>query len=209
MSSKMEITLKSATLPRPRKTSKAEISVTSAKPYKAAQAPFAFKSELEAKIDAFQPQKLRTQRSEVAFPVVAAVPQTNRSSSLEPESRPRSGAPKERIIPIQVSNVATRATSNSSVLDPFDTRFFPMTDGSGSSAVATFVDHASTFQAATDASKIGFAAVGLVVSSIDRRLGYRQRSRIDRRSRADPKEPPRIYHSHRRGRRWIRDPQIR
>ncbi|XP_033365694.1 serine/arginine repetitive matrix protein 2 isoform X3 [Bombus vosnesenskii] len=101
MSSKMEITLKSATLPRPRKTSKAEISVTSAKPYKV-QAPFAFKSELEAKIDAFQPQKLRTQRSEVAFPVAAAVPQTNRSSSLEPESRPRSGAPKERIIPIQM-----------------------------------------------------------------------------------------------------------
>ncbi|XP_050588286.1 uncharacterized protein LOC126921093 isoform X2 [Bombus affinis] len=101
MSSKMEITLKSATLPRPRKTSKAEISVTSAKPYKA-QVPFAFKSELEAKIDAFQPQKLRTQRSEVAFPVAAAVPQTNRSSSLEPESRPRSGAPKERIIPIQM-----------------------------------------------------------------------------------------------------------
>ncbi|XP_060822474.1 uncharacterized protein LOC132910652 isoform X2 [Bombus pascuorum] len=101
MSSKMEITLKSATLPRPRKTSKAEISVTSAKSYKA-QVPFAFKSELEAKIDAFQPQKLRTQRSEVAFPVAAAVPQTNRSSSLEPESRPRSGAPKERIIPIQM-----------------------------------------------------------------------------------------------------------
>ncbi|XP_071875837.1 nuak family kinase 1 isoform X3 [Bombus fervidus] len=101
MSSKMEITLKSATLPRPRKTSKAEISVTSTKPYKA-QVPFAFKSELEAKIDAFQPQKLRTQRSEVAFPVAAAVPQTNRSSSLEPESRPRSGAPKERIIPIQM-----------------------------------------------------------------------------------------------------------
>ncbi|XP_048266930.1 serine/arginine repetitive matrix protein 2 isoform X4 [Bombus terrestris] len=101
MSSKMEITLKSATLPRPRKTSKAEISVTGAKPYKV-QVPFAFKSELEAKIDAFQPQKLRTQRSEVAFPVAAAVPQTNRSSSLEPESRPRSGAPKERIIPIQM-----------------------------------------------------------------------------------------------------------
>lgn len=174
MSSKMEITLKSATLPRPRKTSKAEISVTSAKPYKA-QVPFAFKSELEAKIDAFQPQKLRTQRSEVAFPVAAAVPQTNRSSSLEPESRPRSGAPKERIIPIQVLRtlqLERRLICLDSVLDSFDTRF-PMTDGSGSSAVATFVDHASTFQAATDASKIGFAAVGLVVSSIDRRLGYR------------------------------------
>lgn len=99
MSSKMEITLKSATLPRPRKTSKAEISLSSNKPQ---EIPVAFKSEVEAKIDAFQPQKLRTQRSEVAFPVAAAVPQANRSSSLEPEGRPRSTAPKERIIPIQV-----------------------------------------------------------------------------------------------------------
>lgn len=94
----MEITLKSATLPRPRKTSKAEISMTGGK----SESPFAFKSELEAKIDAFQPQKLRTQRSEVAFPVAAAIPQTNRSSSLEPETRPKNIAPKERIIPIQV-----------------------------------------------------------------------------------------------------------
>lgn len=104
MSSKMEITLKSATLPRPRKTSKAEISMTGAKS-SGAEFPFAFKSELEAKIDAFQPQKLRTQRSEVAFPVAAAVPQTNRSSSLEPETRPRNIAPKERIIPIQVYQI--------------------------------------------------------------------------------------------------------
>lgn len=104
MSSKMEITLKSATLPRPRKTSKAEISMTGSKS-SGAESPFAFKSELEAKIDAFQPQKLRTQRSEVAFPVAAAVPQTNRSSSLEPETRPRNIAPKERIIPIQVYQI--------------------------------------------------------------------------------------------------------
>lgn len=100
----MEITLKSATLPRPRKTSKAEISMTGSKS-SGAESPFAFKSELEAKIDAFQPQKLRTQRSEVAFPVAAAVPQTNRSSSLEPETRPRNIAPKERIIPIQVYQI--------------------------------------------------------------------------------------------------------
>lgn len=100
----MEITLKSATLPRPRKTSKAEISMTGSKS-SGAESPFAFKSELEAKIDAFQPQKLRTQRSEVAFPVAAAVPQSNRSSSLEPETRPRNIAPKERIIPIQVYQI--------------------------------------------------------------------------------------------------------
>ncbi|KAL0126497.1 hypothetical protein PUN28_005096 [Cardiocondyla obscurior] len=96
VSSKMEITLKSATLPR-RKTSKAEITLSGVKPPETV----AFKSEVEAKIDAFQPQKLRTQRSEVAFPVAAAVPHANRSSSLEPESRPKA-APKERIIPIQV-----------------------------------------------------------------------------------------------------------
>jgi len=92
----MEITLKSATLPR-RKTSKAEITLSGVKPPET----IAFKSEVEAKIDAFQPQKLRTQKSEVAFPVAAAIPHTNRSSSLEPEGRPKI-APRERIIPIQV-----------------------------------------------------------------------------------------------------------
>jgi len=96
MSSKMEITLKSATLPR-RKTSKAEITLSGVKPPET----IAFKSEVEAKIDAFQPQKLRTQKSEVAFPVAAAIPHANRSSSLEPEGRPKI-APRERIIPIQV-----------------------------------------------------------------------------------------------------------
>lgn len=97
MSSKMEITLKSATLPR-RKTTKAEITLTGVKP---SPETVAFKSEVEAKIDAFHPQKLRTQRSEVAFPVAAAVPHASRSSSLEPEGRPKA-APRERIIPIQV-----------------------------------------------------------------------------------------------------------
>lgn len=97
MSSKMEITLKSATLPR-RKTSKAEITLSGAKPTETV----AFKSEIEAKIDAFQPPKLHTQRSEVAFPVAAAVPHANRSSSLEPESKSKVTPPRERIIPIQV-----------------------------------------------------------------------------------------------------------
>ncbi|XP_008557009.1 uncharacterized protein LOC103577913 [Microplitis demolitor] len=97
MSSKMEIKLKSATLPRPRKTSKAEITLAGVK----APEP-AFKSEVEAKIDAFHPQKLRTQKSEVAFPVAAVTPQTNRSSSLEPESNKSRVLGKERIIPIHV-----------------------------------------------------------------------------------------------------------
>ncbi|KAF7394567.1 hypothetical protein HZH66_007741 [Vespula vulgaris] len=97
VSSKMEITLKSATLPRPRKTSKAEITLSGNK----IPDTVAFKSEVEAKVDAFPSQKLRTQRSEIAFPVAAVVPQTNRSSSLEPEIKPKV-QPRERIIPIQV-----------------------------------------------------------------------------------------------------------
>ncbi|XP_043797871.1 uncharacterized protein LOC122717668 isoform X3 [Apis laboriosa] len=133
MSSKMEITLKSATLPRPRKTSKAEISMTGAKS-SGAEFPFAFKSELEAKIDAFQPQKLRTQRSEVAFPVAAAVPQTNRSSSLEPETRPRNIAPKERIIPIQMETDNQQSpqssTSPPSKLPPMPQRSVSQRSGS-------------------------------------------------------------------------------
>ncbi|KAL6257327.1 hypothetical protein P5V15_010902 [Pogonomyrmex californicus] len=112
MSSKMEITLKSATLPR-RKTSKAEITLSGVRPSETV----AFKSEVEAKIDAFQPQKLRTQRSEVAFPVAAAVPyNTNRSSSLEPEGRPKA-TPRERIIPIQIEAGLER-TQHSSTSPP-------------------------------------------------------------------------------------------
>ncbi|CAG5104080.1 Protein of unknown function [Cotesia congregata] len=99
MSSKMEIKLKSATLPRPRKTSKAEITLAGVK----APEP-AFKSEVEAKIDAFHPQKLRTQKSEVAFPVAAVTSQANRSSSLEPESSKSKILGKERIIPIHVES---------------------------------------------------------------------------------------------------------
>ncbi|XP_033338624.2 nuak family kinase 1 isoform X1 [Megalopta genalis] len=112
MSSKVEITLKSATLPRPRKTSKAEISLSGAK----SSEPVAFRSEVEAKIDAFQPQKLRTQRSEVAFPVAAAIPQAHRSSSLEPDIRhtAASAPPKERIIPIQVEGDSGRSLQHSS-----------------------------------------------------------------------------------------------
>ncbi|XP_014599717.1 PREDICTED: uncharacterized protein LOC106784548 [Polistes canadensis] len=97
LSSKMEITLKSATLPRPRKTSKAEITLSGHK----IPDTVAFKSEVEAKVDTFPTQKLRTQKSEIAFPVAAVVPQANRSSSLEPEIKPKV-QPRERIIPIQV-----------------------------------------------------------------------------------------------------------
>ncbi|XP_076754279.1 nuak family kinase 1 [Xylocopa sonorina] len=119
MSSKMEITLKSATLPRSRKTSKAEISLSGAKSAKAETAPAAFKSEVEARIDAFQPQKLRTQRSEVAFPVaMAAMPHANRSSSLEPETKPRNIAPKERIIPIQVETQEQEQSQHSTSPPP-------------------------------------------------------------------------------------------
>ncbi|XP_031778234.1 serine/arginine repetitive matrix protein 2 isoform X2 [Nasonia vitripennis] len=113
--SKMEITLKSATLPRPRKTSKAEITLSGVRPVDTA-----FRSEVEAKIDAFQPQKLRTQRSEVAFPVAAAVPQSHRSSSLEPEGQGANNhnSFKERIIPIQVEPIAQQATVHSTTPPP-------------------------------------------------------------------------------------------
>ncbi|XP_058793447.1 serine/arginine repetitive matrix protein 2 isoform X2 [Phymastichus coffea] len=110
--SKLEITLKSATLPRPRKTSKAEITLSNVRPVDGG-----FRSEVEAKIDAFEPQKLRTQRSEVAFPVAAVVPQTHRSSSLEPESS-RNNSFKERIIPIQVEPIPQTATVHSTTPPP-------------------------------------------------------------------------------------------
>lgn len=106
-SSKMEITLKSATLPRPRKTSKAEITLS--------RPPEAFKSEVEAKIDAFRPTTLRTQRSEVAFPVAAVVPPTNRSASLEPEGEVHRVPPKERIIPIHVGAVKVDESPEKSI----------------------------------------------------------------------------------------------
>lgn len=110
--SKMEITLKSATLPRPRKTSKAEITLSNVRPVDGA-----FRAEVEAKIDAFEPQKLRTQRSEVAFPVAAVVQQSHRSSSLEPESN-RNNSFKERIIPIQVEPILQTATVHSTTPPP-------------------------------------------------------------------------------------------
>ena len=103
----MEITLKSATLPRPRKTSRAEITLAGVK-----SPGTAFKSEVEAKIGNYSRrhsgEQLRTQRSEIAFPVAAVVPPVHRGMSLEPEVRRASpvssGSGKERIIPIQVQN---------------------------------------------------------------------------------------------------------
>ncbi|KAJ8666845.1 hypothetical protein QAD02_008507 [Eretmocerus hayati] len=119
-SSKVEITLKSATLPRPRKTSRAEITL-SGRPSDSAAAA-AFRSEVEAKVDAFPGhQRLLTQRSEVAFPVSAA-PQPQRSSSLEPETRAqRGGSVAERIIPISVQegrDVPLRAKVHSTTPPP-------------------------------------------------------------------------------------------
>jgi hypothetical protein len=112
--SKMEITLKSATLPRPHKTSKAEITLAGPRPVDAA-----FRSEVEAKIDAFQPQQLRTQRSEVAFPVVGAGRQATRSSSLEPGARGgHRGSFGERLVPIQVEPVPQQATVHSTTPPP-------------------------------------------------------------------------------------------
>nr|CAD7567930.1 unnamed protein product [Timema californicum] len=100
---KVEITLKSATLPR-RKTSKAEIQIG----YPSNQVPkVQFHTEVAHMVGGatlpMMPTKLKTQRSEVAFPVAAALPpEHHRSASLEPEgtiaNKPK---PREHIIPIQ------------------------------------------------------------------------------------------------------------
>nr|CAD7424639.1 unnamed protein product [Timema monikensis] len=100
---KVEITLKSATLPR-RKTSKAEIQIG----YPSNQVPkVQFHTEVAHMVGGatlpMMPTKLKTQRSEVAFPVAAALPPAHhRSASLEPEgtiaNKPK---PREHIIPIQ------------------------------------------------------------------------------------------------------------
>ncbi|KAI4502185.1 hypothetical protein M0802_002867 [Mischocyttarus mexicanus] len=127
LSSKMEITLKSATLPRPRKTSKAEITLSGHK----TPDTVAFKSEVEAKVDAFPSQKLRTQKSEIAFPVAAVVPQANRSSSLEPEIKPKV-QPRERIIPIQVEpdHQHAQQSSNTPPKPPMPQRSISQRSGS-------------------------------------------------------------------------------
>ncbi|CAL1681343.1 unnamed protein product [Lasius platythorax] len=128
MSSKMEITLKSATLPR-RKTSKAEITLSGSKPPETV----AFKSEVEAKIDAFQPQKLRTQRSEVAFPVAAVgLPRASRSASLEPEGGSQTAPPRERIIPIQVETGPEQYSTTPPLNKPINQSQKSMSQRSGS-----------------------------------------------------------------------------
>lgn len=105
-SSKVEITLKSATLPR-RRTSKAEIQLgfPSSKPADAVAAG-EYRTEVEHMVGNDLPSRLQTQRSEVAFPVAAAKnvhPISIRSSSLEPEGTPKvKSKPREHIIPIQV-----------------------------------------------------------------------------------------------------------
>lgn len=166
MSSKMEITLKSATLPRPRKTSKAEISLAEIK----SPETVAFRSEVAAKIDAFQPQKLRTQRSEVAFPVAAVVPHANRSSSLEPDCRPKGVTPKERIIPIQVNQKiqADRDRFGCFRQDSVKRgRGLLIAGRRGQPAVRVLNDAATE---ATDASEIGLSTIGIAVTSVDRGL---------------------------------------
>lgn len=90
--SSLEVSLKSATLPR-RKTSKAEITLTYPQPK---PATMEFKTEMQHRIDNTQP-RLKTQRSEVVFPVSTAPKVGFRSNSLEPETKEKN---KERIIPI-------------------------------------------------------------------------------------------------------------
>ncbi|XP_034239589.1 LOW QUALITY PROTEIN: serine/arginine repetitive matrix protein 2-like [Thrips palmi] len=137
--SKMEITLKSATLPR-RKTSEAKIQMATPPPPKAPspeklermiQAPPSpgrrasagqplggYRSEVEHMVGAAEyPNRPRHQRSEVSFPVAAAGSSTRvhpmpfRSASCEPESS--KSKPREHIIPIhfEADENATPRTS--------------------------------------------------------------------------------------------------
>lgn len=138
--SKMEITLKSATLPR-RKTSEAKIQMGTPPPAKAQspeklvrmiQAPPSpgrrasvgpplggYRSEVEHIVGAADyPNKPRHQRSEVSFPVAAANSSTRvhpmpfRSASCEPEST--KSKPREHIIPIHFEaeeNAAPRTST--------------------------------------------------------------------------------------------------
>lgn len=150
----MEITLKSATLPRPRKTSRAEITLSGARPPENA----AFRAQVEAKIDAFQPTKLRSQLSEVAFPVSAVAARGNRSSSLEPEGKGTAFS-KERIIPIHVeagprqdaaSNLSESSSKTSMPqmppMPPMPQRSMSQRSGSGS------VSRQSTVESDTDSA---------------------------------------------------------
>lgn len=138
--SKMEITLKSATLPR-RKTSEAKIQMGTPPPAKASspeklermiQAPPSpgrrasvgqplggYRSEVEHMVGAADyPNRPRHQRSEVSFPVAAAGSSTRihpmpfRSASCEPESS--KSKPREHIIPIHFEadeNAAPRTST--------------------------------------------------------------------------------------------------
>ncbi|XP_066997071.2 uncharacterized protein Nuak [Anabrus simplex] len=103
-SAKVEITLKSATLPR-RKTSKAEIQLGSP-----AVPPVEFKTEVEHMVGTSLPSTKPTQRSEVAFPIAGVSSKTSafRSMSSEPDEIPRT-KPRERIIPIKLEDSTTEA----------------------------------------------------------------------------------------------------
>ncbi|XP_021925658.1 uncharacterized protein LOC110832713 isoform X2 [Zootermopsis nevadensis] len=115
-SAKVEITLKSATLPR-RRTSKTEIQLgfASSQPTSRPEsgAPGEYRTEVEHMVGS-PSSRLLTQRSEVAFPVAAAAdvkPLSYRSSSLEPEGTPSSKSkPREHIIPIRVEKDMGRNT---------------------------------------------------------------------------------------------------
>lgn len=183
--SKMEITLKSATLPRPRKTSRAEITLSG---FKAPET--AFKSEVEAKIGHY-PRKLRTLKSEIAFPVAAVVPPMNRSVSLENPQPSQSS--KERIIPIQVRNSFILFVCYMN--DCFENDFFSV-DGSnrGSKEAIRSIITAKTTNVIVSAFDV--AAIELPFSAVDG-IGHRQRLGLDnRRSGTNQKESSRVHYSY-------------
>lgn len=79
--SEMEITLKSSTLPRPRKSTKAEIILSNKSPINKN-----YYSKIMAKIDKLEPRRLIHQNSEMVLPISTVVSRMHRSNSVEPQT---------------------------------------------------------------------------------------------------------------------------
>ncbi|XP_033212736.1 serine/threonine-protein kinase ppk30 isoform X2 [Belonocnema kinseyi] len=103
-SSKMEITLKTATKINPTTLQGTEIILSDIK----SPESLIFKTEVETKIDGTHPRRTQTQRSEVAFPINAAFPQINNSVSCR-HKKEYSIDVHERILPILVDHKYERS----------------------------------------------------------------------------------------------------
>lgn len=99
-SSKMEITLKNATKINPTILRGTEMILNDLK----SPESLIFKTEIETKIDGTNPRRIQTQRSEVAFPINAALPQINKNISCRHKEE-YSVDRNETIVPILVRNI--------------------------------------------------------------------------------------------------------